>query len=123
VIVLRGCDRDRLTGVLDRQPLRINQLIHWAIRGLPTGCRTRNHLDRLGGPSKKVGMTANHFRAWQAHMGWTNSETARRLQRTRVTINTYKANGAPLYIGLAAAALALGLKSWTPPLVKRRSPR
>ena len=64
-----------------------------------------------------------HFRAWQAHMGWTNSQTARQLQRTRVTINTYKINGAPLYIGLAAAALARGLKSWTPPVTKRQSLR
>jgi hypothetical protein len=64
-------------------------------------------------------MTANHFRAWQEHMGWTNTETARQLQRTRFTINTYEADGAPLYIGLAAAALAIGLSPWTPASVKR----
>lgn len=58
-------------------------------------------------------MTAREFCAWQATMGWTNTEAARQLQRTRYTIQIYRMKGAPLYIGLAAAALAVGLAAWT----------
>jgi hypothetical protein len=57
---------------------------------------------------------AKHFRAWQAHMGWSNSEIARQLQIARGTVIKYRRHGAPFHIALAAVALAAGLEPWTP---------
>jgi hypothetical protein len=57
-------------------------------------------------------MSAIEFRIWQVHMGWNNSEIARRLHLSRGTVQKYADNGAPLYIALAAAALAVGLTPW-----------
>jgi transcriptional regulator with XRE-family HTH domain len=58
-------------------------------------------------------MLARNFRAWQKHMGWSNSEIARRLQIARGTVIKYRLEGAPLHIALAAVALAAGLEPWT----------
>jgi len=58
-------------------------------------------------------MDAKDFTAWQAHMGFNDSETSRRLGITRKTIAKYKTDGAPLHVALACAALAFGLPPWS----------
>lgn len=57
-------------------------------------------------------MTASDFTAWLTRMGWSDSEAARRLGCGRNSIRFWRQRGAPLYIGLAAAALAFGLPAW-----------
>lgn len=57
-------------------------------------------------------MEAKDFTAWIAHMGFNDSEVARKLELSRNTVVKYKAEGAPAHIGLACAALAFGLPAW-----------
>ncbi|WP_432284137.1 hypothetical protein SLT36_20315 [Aminobacter sp. BA135] len=60
-------------------------------------------------------MDATDFVAWIDHMGWSDSEVARRLNLARNTVAKYKSEGAPSSIGLACAALAFGLPAWRQP--------
>jgi hypothetical protein len=60
----------------------------------------------------RVVMSADDFCAWQAFMGWTDTQTAKQLQINRNTVTRYKGRGAPLHIALAANALASGLAPW-----------
>ena len=64
-------------------------------------------------------MTANDFAAWVAMMketrGWTKSRCANALGCGVNQIKVWSTNGAPEYIGLAAAALAHPLAPWRKP--------
>lgn len=55
-------------------------------------------------------MTAKEFKAWQADMGWTATEAARRLGKSADTISRYRAHGVPerdaVTVALACKALA-----------------
>lgn len=64
-------------------------------------------------------MTPEDLRAWQAHMGWTGREAARRLGVSPATYQdwvtgTSRTTGKPVrlppLLGLACAALAAGLE-------------
>lgn len=55
---------------------------------------------------------APRVEAWLKKMGFTDSDAARALGCQRMTIAKYKANGAPLFIGLAARAIAEGRKPY-----------
>jgi hypothetical protein len=61
-------------------------------------------------------MSAEDFAAWVAHMkesrGWSARECARQLDCGINSIANWSKTGAPLYIGLACAALAFGLPPW-----------
>jgi len=54
-------------------------------------------------------MAPKRFKEWQAKMGWSAAETAKRLGKSPDTITAYRINGVPkaqaLVIGLAMAAL------------------
>lgn len=54
-------------------------------------------------------MTAKTFKDWQARMGWSAAETAKRLGKSPDTISAYRISGVPkaqsLVVGLAMAAL------------------
>lgn len=62
-------------------------------------------------------MTPEDFTAWVASMkdtsGWSERECTRQLGCGINQITRWKASGAPLYIGLACAALSIGIKDWT----------
>lgn len=60
-------------------------------------------------------MEAKDFNAWIVHMGWSDSEVARRLGLSRNSVAKYRTEGAPEHIGLACAALAFGLPAWRTP--------
>lgn len=57
-------------------------------------------------------MEAKDFTAWMEHMNFNDSTAARALGISRTSVIKYKADGAPLSIGLACAALAFGLPAW-----------
>lgn len=61
-------------------------------------------------------MDAATFRAWQAHMGFNGAETARRLGKSEDTISRYRKRGVgrseSRSIGLACAAISMGLPEW-----------
>lgn len=73
-------------------------------------------------------MTPADLRAWQAHMGWSGREAARRLGVSSGTYRdwlagTSRTTGKPItlppLLGLACAALAAGMGPWPdayPPL-------
>lgn len=54
-------------------------------------------------------MTAKQFKDWQARMGWSAAEVAKRLGKSPDTISAYRVNGVPkgqaTTVGLALAAL------------------
>ena len=62
-------------------------------------------------------MTPEDFAAWVRAMeelnGWSGRECSRRLGCGVNQITKWKAEGAPLYIGLACAALAMNVEPWT----------
>jgi hypothetical protein len=60
-------------------------------------------------------MEAKDFIAWIEHMGFSDRETARTLGLSRTTVAKYRAEGAPVHIGYACAALAFGLPAWSRP--------
>ena len=61
-------------------------------------------------------MTPDNFTAWLAHMyatrKWSGRECARQLGCGSNSIGVWRKKGAPPYIGLACAALAMGVPSW-----------
>lgn len=61
-------------------------------------------------------MSADDFKAWQAHMGWSSAETARRLGVSSDTITRYRHRGVPKrlgrLVGFACSAVAHGLPVW-----------
>lgn len=57
-------------------------------------------------------MLGKDFAAWIEHMKLSDSEAARRLGISRTSLIKYREEGAPVYIGLACAALAFGLPPW-----------
>ena len=57
-------------------------------------------------------MLAKDFSAWLDHMGFNDSEAARRLEISRNTLVKYKVEGGPAWLGLACAAIAFGLPAW-----------
>ena len=58
-------------------------------------------------------MNALTFRAWLKEMDFTDAAAAKALGiGSRNTIAKYRAEGAPLHIALACAALAEGLEPW-----------
>jgi hypothetical protein len=63
----------------------------------------------------KAAMSAEDFNAWLAAMRLNDSKATLALGLgSRHTLIRYKAEGAPLYIGLACAALARGMPIWSP---------
>lgn len=67
-------------------------------------------------------MTPEDLKAWQQAMGYTYDQAAKALGVSRsayadwvagVSRTTGQVKHAPLYVGLACAALAAGLTSWT----------
>lgn len=59
-------------------------------------------------------MTADDFEAWQDGMGLSGLEAARRLGLAKNSVVRYRAEGAPVTVALACAALAAGLGPWRP---------
>ncbi|RYF29915.1 MAG: hypothetical protein EOO23_06335 [Comamonadaceae bacterium] len=57
-------------------------------------------------------MTAEDFCAWLEKEKLNDSAAARALDLSRNTIVKYKAEGAPLHIALACAAISFGLPPW-----------
>jgi transcriptional regulator with XRE-family HTH domain len=55
-------------------------------------------------------MSAAAFRAWRQQMGWSERDAAERLGMSRSGVRIAEARGAPLYVGLACAALAAELE-------------
>lgn len=64
-------------------------------------------------------MPASDFAAWLAAMkiqrGWSAQEAARQLGCGRNMVTIWAREAAPLYIGLACAALAANLPVWSAP--------
>ena len=58
-------------------------------------------------------MTGDDFARFMAHMGWSERETATRLELSRNSVAKYKREGAKIDIDLACAALAAGLPPWS----------
>lgn len=54
-------------------------------------------------------MTGKEFKQWQANMGWSAAETAKRLGKSPDTISNYRQRGVPrreqIVVGLAMVAL------------------
>ena len=50
------------------------------------------------------------IRLWRKRMGWSVRMAADQLQLSRITLTRYEEVGAPLFIGLACAALLKGIK-------------
>jgi hypothetical protein len=69
-------------------------------------------------------MTARQFAAWLDAMREVNHWSERRCAKELgVGVNQptrWKRNGAPKYIGLACAAVAVQLPPWAPPAPKRK---
>ena len=58
-------------------------------------------------------MSAEDFNAWLEHMNFNDAAATRALGLgSRNTLVKYKAEGAPVYVALACAALAYGLPAW-----------
>lgn len=57
-------------------------------------------------------MTGEDFTEWMKREKHSVSSAARALGISRTTVMKYKEEGAPEYIGLACAALALGSGAW-----------
>lgn len=66
------------------------------------------------GPKEAV-MSAEAFNAWLDHMQLSERAAVEVLGITRQTIHNYRERGAPLYVGLACAAIAAGLEPWRVP--------
>ena len=68
-------------------------------------------------------MTSADFRAWLDHMrerhNRTHGQCAEALGCAPNSITKWKRRDPPLYIGLACAALAKGMRPWTQPLTVR----
>lgn len=62
-------------------------------------------------------MTPERFRAWRDHLGLTRREAARRLGLDERTLYNYEHGGAaiPVAVELAAAAIAIGVRSYDGP--------
>lgn len=59
-------------------------------------------------------MDADEFKGWLEFMKFNDAEATRALGvGSRNTVAKFKAEGAPRYIGLACAALALNARPWT----------
>lgn len=62
-------------------------------------------------------MTSDAFAAWAAHMaearGWSRRRCAKELGCGVNQVAIWARNGAPIYIGLACAALSRGLAPWS----------
>lgn len=58
-------------------------------------------------------MTGDDFTAWMKMMGFKAVDAAEALGVHRNTIPSYKKDGTNKSIGLACAALAVGLSEWT----------
>ena len=70
-------------------------------------------------------MTPSDFTAWAALMkerGWSARECARRLGCGVNQVRVWSDTGAPLYIGLACAALVRGVKPWSAVIAKEHTP-
>lgn len=57
-------------------------------------------------------MTAHDFTTWMAHRRLNVGAAAEALGVGRNTIPRYMKEGAPKHIGLACAAIAMGLPEW-----------
>ena len=57
---------------------------------------------------------ASAMKAWRAEMGLSERDAADRLGMSRTFLNNCEDTGAPLYVGLAMAALAAGLEPYSP---------
>ncbi len=57
-------------------------------------------------------MTSENLAAWQKQMSYTYESAAKALGISRATYGRYLKDGAPLYIGLACAALTARLAPW-----------
>lgn len=57
-------------------------------------------------------MTAEIFCRWMTVMKLSNAAAARALDVSRNTIAKYRREGAPVAIGFACAAIAMGLPRW-----------
>ena len=63
--------------------------------------------------ARKAEISAEDFRAWMERMSWNDVQATAGLGLgSRHTLVKYKAEGAPLYIALACAALIRGLSPW-----------
>lgn len=63
-------------------------------------------------------MTAHDFIEWLDMMWFSDDEAARRLSITVSDVTEFKCEGTSRTVGLACAAIAVGVPSWT---TKRRS--
>ena len=57
-------------------------------------------------------MTANEFEHWLDRLWLSDGEAARLLGVSRKRIKHFRQSGAPIYIGLACAAVACKLHPW-----------
>ncbi len=57
-------------------------------------------------------MTANEFENWLDRLWLSDGEAARLLGVSRKRIKHFRQSGAPIYIGLACAAVAYKLHPW-----------
>ena len=57
-------------------------------------------------------MKADDLRKFLEMMGWTDIEMERRTGVNRKTLRKYKREGAPKWLALAGAALAMNLPPW-----------
>lgn len=58
-------------------------------------------------------MTGADFKAWLFQMGISQYRAAKLLGASRGAITSWLSRGAPLYVGLACAALLAGLEPFT----------
>jgi hypothetical protein len=64
-------------------------------------------------------MSAADFRSWQAAVGLSNREVARRLGVSPNSPGRWRRDGAPLDTALACSAIAAGLEPWRPETAQR----
>lgn len=57
-------------------------------------------------------MSSSDFCAWMDQVGFNIQTVAERLDLGRNTVARYRNMGAPGHIGLACAAIAMGLPAW-----------
>lgn len=57
-------------------------------------------------------MTSEDFNNWLTERGFSGLEAARQLGVSKNTVVKYRRVGAPLYIGLACAAISNSLAPW-----------
>lgn len=85
--------------------------VRWATANYVAGHRE--------GYAKSEPMSAEAFTAWvewaKREKGWSNMRCSTELGCGENQIRTWKAKGAPNYIGLACAAISYGLPAWSQP--------